>query len=303
MKTQGRSLELFFIDGRPDGMLTAEVFNWTGHVLRIPRTQIFEALARPESSYTGVYVLIGEHQGEPLAYIGEAEDMRSRLKDHVVRKDWWDYAVLITSASNNLHKAHVKYLESRLVEIAREVAAIPLENGNTPPRSSLSEAAIANMESFMETLMMVLPAIRVDMFLKKTRTLSVEPAPNGMTRNEVIFEFSMPRQGLTATAVLNAGELTVKAGSAARAEWVGDKKHAANYLKLYEDLVANGILALNGDHRQFTKDYAFSSPSAAAAVVSGRLANGRTSWVLKSTGQTYADWEEDMIQKQGDVNA
>ena len=26
MTSQGRSLELFFVDGRPDGMLTAEVF-------------------------------------------------------------------------------------------------------------------------------------------------------------------------------------------------------------------------------------------------------------------------------------
>jgi hypothetical protein len=35
----GRSLELYFIDGHPEGMLTAEVFNWTGHVLKFPRAQ------------------------------------------------------------------------------------------------------------------------------------------------------------------------------------------------------------------------------------------------------------------------
>ena len=43
---QGRSLELFFIDGKPEGMLTAEVFNWTGHILMTPRTQISEARKR-----------------------------------------------------------------------------------------------------------------------------------------------------------------------------------------------------------------------------------------------------------------
>ena len=64
----GRSLELYFIDDRPDGMLTAEVFNWTGHVLRSPRTRLAGALKRPEASRTGVYVLIGERDGEPLAY-------------------------------------------------------------------------------------------------------------------------------------------------------------------------------------------------------------------------------------------
>jgi len=34
-------------------MLTAEVFNWTGHVLVTPRTQIGAALARKEAQFTG----------------------------------------------------------------------------------------------------------------------------------------------------------------------------------------------------------------------------------------------------------
>ena len=54
----------------------------------------------------------------------------------------------VTSAANNLHKAHVKYLEARLIEEARSVKRINLENGTTPSRSGLSEAAQANMESF-----------------------------------------------------------------------------------------------------------------------------------------------------------
>jgi hypothetical protein len=296
MKAQGRSLELFFIDGRPDGMLTAEVFNWTGHVLRVPRTQIVEGLRRSETSYTGIYVLIGELDGQPLAYIGEAEDMRLRIKDHIIRKGWWEYAILITSASNNLHKAHVKYLESRLVEIARDVAAIPLENGNTPPRSSLSEAAISNMEGFLEVLMMVLPAIRVDMFLQKSRSPDMDRAPLQDNTDDMVFEFNMPRQGLKATARLNAGELIVKAGSQARAAWVGDRKQNTHYWKLFDELVTSGVLVVQGEHRHFAKDYAFSSPSAAAAIVAGRSANGRISWVLRSTGQTYADWEEALVQ-------
>ena len=81
MKVNGRSLHLFFTNGRPDGMLTAEVFIWTGHVLRIPRTQLKEALARPETDYTGVYILIGDLNGRNLAYIGEAEKLSKRIKE------------------------------------------------------------------------------------------------------------------------------------------------------------------------------------------------------------------------------
>src|SRR3954465_6026096 len=97
---KGRSLELFFIDGRPDGMLTAEVFNWTGHVLMTPRTQVSEALKRKEADFAGVYILLGEENEKPLAYIGEAENVGDRIRNHDIKKDWWTSAVLITSADN-----------------------------------------------------------------------------------------------------------------------------------------------------------------------------------------------------------
>src|ERR1700761_2063364 len=103
--TAGRSLELYYIDGRPDGMLTAEMFNWTGHVLMAPRTQLAEALARIEASYAGAYLLLGERDGEALAYVGEGEDISARIKSHDVNKDWWTAAILVTTAGNKLNKA------------------------------------------------------------------------------------------------------------------------------------------------------------------------------------------------------
>lgn len=296
MNIQGKSLELFFIDGRPDGMLTAEVFNWTGHVLRVPRTQLKDGIARPEASYTGVYVLLGEKDGEPLAYVGEAEDMRERLRSHAAQKDWWDSVVLITASANNLHKAHVKYLESRLVEIARDVNKAVLENGNTPPKPSLTESAIANMESFLDTLMMVLPAIRVDNFLSKKReTAAVD---TNIEQASPIFQMRVAKHNIHATAILREGEMIVQKGSEVRGKWAGDLQAKTHYFKLHDDLVQSGIIQSNKQGGVMLEDYAFSSPSAAAAVVAGRSANGRTSWVLQSDSQTtYADWESSQLQE------
>lgn len=295
MTVQGRSLELFFVNGRPDGMLTAEVFNWTGHVLRTPRTQLKEALARTEAGYTGVYFLISDTDDQPRLYVGEAEDMRKRLKDHAVNKDWWDIAILVTSAANNLHKAHVKYLESRLVEIATDVGIADLDNGNVPPRSSLSEAAQSNMESFIETLMMVLPAIRVDAFLSKKRTsppTDLQAAPN---EQPILFECTVPKHNVRARAVLRDGEMIVLAGSQVRPKWVGDRTYKTSYFKIHDELVSNGTIAVTSDGAKMTQDFAFSSPSAAAAVVSGRSTNGRIAWVIPQTGKTYAEWEAENL--------
>lgn len=286
----GRSLELYFVDGKPDGMLTAEVFNWTGHVLKIPRTRIVDGLKRPEAAYTGVYILVGTDEGEPKIYVGEAETLRDRLRQHLAQKEWWDDAIVITTAGDALHKAHVKYLEARLVETAHSVGKARIENGNTPTRSSLNEAAAANMESFLDTLMMVLPAIRVDQFDEKKRTVRaavVAPIPTTETK----FLFEMPKHGVQAEAVLRDGEMIVRKGSSVRPEWVGDRKHNTHYHKLHDELVANNIIAVQGGTGVFTEDYAFSSPSAAAAIVSGRSANGRKEWLLEGTKTTYAEWE------------
>ncbi|MDQ7070177.1 MAG: GIY-YIG nuclease family protein [Rhodobacterales bacterium] len=292
---KGRSLELYFIDGKPDGMLTAEVFNWTGHVLMIPRTRIVDALKRGEAGYTGVYILLGETENGAQAYIGEAEDLGMRLRGHVAKKDWWETAVLITSTANNLHKAHVKYLESRLVEMAQETKRTPLENGNSPTRSSLSEAATANMEEFLETLMMVLPAIQVDMFVNKAKSSRSTAKTTSSPAVNHLFELVSPRLGIHATAELKDGEMILKKESIVREKWVGRASLNSGYKSLRDQLVENGILDQTMKSATFNTDYAFSSPSAAAAVVLGRAANGRTEWKLKGTNTTYAEWEAEQL--------
>lgn len=287
---EGRSLELYFIDGRPDGMLTAEVFNWTGHVLMTPRTRIGAALARKEAGYTGVYVLLGENDGQPTAYIGEGEDISDRIRSHDIRKDWWSSAVLVTSAANNLNKAHVKYLEARLVEEARTLKRVALDNGNTPPRPGLSEAAQANMEAFLGYLFMVLPALGVYMFDKKTRPVIVQNAtePEASTLR---FTLTNRKQSLSASAILQDGEFIVEAGSQARLQWEGRSGNETGYATLHEELRKSGVLKASGDHCRFTQNYAFRSTSAAAAVVNGRSSNGTVEWRLDGSDTTYKEWE------------
>lgn len=80
---QGRSVRLFLVDGSPQGLITAEIMNWTGHVLTGPRTKLAELVQRPESSRTGVYFLMGSDPDGgalPLVYIGESDDVATRLK-------------------------------------------------------------------------------------------------------------------------------------------------------------------------------------------------------------------------------
>ena len=77
MIPQGRSIELFFHDGDPDGMTTATIpFQWTGHVLVTNRTQVFDALKEPETGQPGVYLMVGEKDGNLTLYVGETDEIR-----------------------------------------------------------------------------------------------------------------------------------------------------------------------------------------------------------------------------------
>lgn len=297
---RGQSLELFFINGNPDGMLTAEVFNWTGHVLVAPRTQIAEALARREASYTGVYLLLGEVDGEAYGYVGEGEDISERIRTHDTKKDWWTIAVFIVASANTLNKAHVKFLEARLIEQARAVGKLKLENGNTPSRPSLSEAAEANMEIFLDNLLMVLPAVRIDSFLQKKRP--TEPRRLLQPAEPPRFELLLKKENIRATARLVAGEFIVEAGSMARKSWVGDRAHNTHYWRLFDDLVGAGVLEDLGTHRIFKENYAFSSTSAAGAIVTGRSTAGPITWKVMGSDKTYRDWENEILKNGASPN-
>ncbi|AWB47615.1 DUF4357 domain-containing protein [Gemmobacter aquarius] len=290
----GRSIELFLVDGRPEGLLTAKVFNWTGQVLKAPRLAIREALGRSEARFTGVYILLGERDGGNLAYVGEGEEISERIKSHEANKDWWTDVVFITTSANELNKAHVKYLESRLVELARIAAYCPLENGNNPPRPSLSEAARANMEEFLDTLLMVLPTLGIELFRNRARISNlVNPSqPASATADEVLFRIQNPNFGVDAKARLANDEFIVLAGSIIR-RWIGKGEHSFGYRELQAKLFEGGLAQeTDAAHAVLAVDYAFNSPSAAAAVVLGRPANGRTEWVTSNTGMQFKDWEE-----------
>lgn len=291
-----QTLQLFYIDGRPDGMLTASVFNWTGRVLMAPRTRLSEAIMRPEARHTGVYILLGvDDDGAPHGYIGEGEDVSSRIRSHETTKDWWTSVVFVSGDENKLNKAHVQYLEARLIEIARSIGKMRLDNGTSPSRPSLSEADEANMEAFLDYLLMVLPALRIDSFLEDRRPAAIsttaQPAlPRGIAR----FEMRNQKHGIKGTARLQNGEFIVESGSIAKFGWRESSNHV--YRRLFEELVRAGVLAPHGQaHRIFTADYAFRSPSAAAAVLNGRAANGQEVWRVPGSRTTYRQWEEQQL--------
>jgi len=301
--TYGRSIRLFLVDDTPNGLITAEIVNWTGHVLTGPRSKLSEIIQRPECARTGVYFLVGpnpENDLRPMVYIGETDDVAKRLKQHnrpedQGGKDFWEKVCLVTSKDANLTKAHVKYLESRLIQAAKEVGRCKLLNGTAEDYGNLPEADRADMAYFVDQVRVILPVLGFDFLRGHPPSLSPQPkqtvSPEGSSPT---FRLETKKYGIVAHARERNGEFFVLADSLAAMKWTGQ---SASYHALFDQLCQDGILVEDGNgHRYFATDQPFSSPSAAAAVVNGRNTNGRTAWKVEGSGETYAEWQDKQIQ-------
>lgn len=300
--TQGRSLRLFLVDGTPNGLLTAEIMNWTGHVLSGPRTKLSELVQRPECARTGIYFLVGsdpENSFRPLVYIGESDDVATRLRQHNREesrggKDFWEKVCLITSKDQNLTKSHVKYLESLLIRNATNVGRCQLVNGTAHDYVNLPESDQADMAFFADQIRIVLPVLGYDFLRVPVRTTApASPASQDTAAESPTFRLKVPHTEHVATGQEVDSEFVVLTGSYARSGWEGTSR---GYETLFKQLCESAVLVEDESGlRRFSADYAFSSPSAAAAVVSGRSANGRKAWVADDSGLTYGAWQEQLV--------
>lgn len=295
----GRTIQLFLVDGMPNGLMVASIHGWTGSVLVATQATFARLLARPEVERTGVYILYGpdpENAALGRVYIGEGESVGQRISQSAGSRDFWESAVVITTSDDVLTKGHIQYLEARLIADAKSAGRVSLDNGTLPDagKRRLPEADRANMESFLANLRVVLPVIGLDM-LKPQSTIARPTIRSEEPAQEAKFELRH-KSGITAFAIEEDGEFVVLKGS----EALKDAGFASNsYAALREGLMKNGTLRIApaGDRYLFTSSHTFRSPSAAAATVLDRNANGRIEWCLPGTKTTYADWQDQSVKK------
>ena len=273
------TIKMYLAHGDPKRLRTAELSNWTGKAVAGPRSEFEDVLARPESEKSGIYLLTGTdpETGKPAIYIGEAENIRSRIKSHV-DKDFWNQAIYFVSKDENLTKAHIRYLEGRLIELSRAAARALVTNGQSSG-AKLPESDREDMEVFLEKMCQLLPVLGVDLFVPACT------APLG-ARAVLVCEI----KGLKARGYRTPnGFLVLKESEAVARERASSEKWPWPR-NMRQALKSDGILSEDGDRLVFTSNYEFASPSAAAAVVHGGHANGLLAWKT-SIGKTLKEIE------------
>ncbi|MBX5463365.1 MAG: GIY-YIG nuclease family protein [Steroidobacteraceae bacterium] len=275
----GFSVRIFIPSGEPEALRIVEKSNWTGQGLVFPRAQFAEARQRSELKRTGVYILWGPGESGqlPRVYVGEGDLVLSRLDQHARQKDFWTHAAVFTSKDQNLNKAHVQYLEARLVALASEAKRAELDNGNVPQMPALSEADAADAESFLGDLLLCLPLMGVSLF---------EKARANVDGSRLLY---LRAKGIEASGVDGSEGFVVRAGSQAVKDEVASIHPYMSELR--KSLLAQGVLEAAGTCYRLTQDYTFNSPSTAAGVLLGRSFNGRIEW-KDAKGRTLRELQE-----------
>lgn len=300
MTTFGKSIRIYLKDGTVTGIKIGEVVNQTIQSISCPRLRTTELSDNVEAKRPGVYSLFGqdEETNEPKAYIGEAENVYDRLQNHIANKDFWNEVIFFVSKDENLTKSHVKYLESRLIQIAFSTKRYKIDNSNQSQLSSLPPADRDAMEEFLIYIKLLIGVLGhklledITSIAKKKE--DVTPVIDVAQDNQTLIaksnlELFLSISGLNARALQTDEGIVVLEGSEATISPTNSLQ--PGYREFREKLITNGTLKLVGDKYIFQSNVLFNTASPAAAIVVGYNINGPHNWKDKS-GKTLKEIEK-----------
>ena len=262
-----KTIQMFIFDGNPNGRIMCELSNWNGRVYKISRNELSEFSQRADSENTGVYFLFGkDEENNDTVYIGEAEKMFSRLKQHLRDSEYWNDCIVVISKDNLLNKAHVKYLENKFYMLAQNAGRSIVINNTIPTCSSISEYDEAMLHEFINNAKLLVNTLGYKVFD------TIEDTAVRQNDTEQYF-FIKAARGADAKGMIVSDGFAVMKGSTIAFSTVQSMSDSLK--KLRDSLIKKEIIDKNF---KLTRDYIFTSPSLAAAIVMGRNANGRTEW-------------------------
>ena len=147
-----RTITTFLIDGVPEGNRYAFISNRICRMYVVYRSNLDILSTRQDLQTPAFYVLLGEDEKtNPMAYIGETENFRERVKDHDSKKTFWQKALVFVAKDSTTTKADVQYLEYLAIPEARKANNYVLaENKQTPKEPNLPEHRKSDMDDFFE---------------------------------------------------------------------------------------------------------------------------------------------------------
>lgn len=277
----GKSIELFLANGTADSLIIAELSNWNGKAIKIPRIEVQEC-KREDITEPGVYFLFcKEEDNSDSVYIGESENVKERLVQHIrdysadKESYYWTTAVVFTG--RDLNKALIRYLEDRLVSEARIARRYAILTKNTYGKTVLKESQIAAMEEFIDNIKVLINALGY----KVLEPMVVNDSAAVSDSEKLYINVGNQK----AEGIVTTEGFVLLAGAVIN-EKVAAKSLTKGALALRNKLIEAGKVK----ELETTEDILFSSSSAAADFVMGYSVSGPKTW-KNSHGKTLKEIE------------
>lgn len=279
----GKSIELFLANGTADSLIIAELSNWNGKAIKIPRIEVPDC-KRDDITEPGVYFLFcKEEDNSDSVYIGESENVKERLVQHIrdysseKEKYYWTTAVVFTG--RDLNKALIRYLEDRLVADARKAKRYEILTKNTYSKTVLKESQIAAMEEFIDNIRILINALGY-----KVLEPMVVNDPAVKADNEKLF--------ITVGNARAEGYVTTEGFVLLAGAIINEKIAEKSLSKGMRELRVKLITSNKVKDLTTVEDILFSSSSAAADFVMGYSVSGPKTW-KNAAGKTLKEIEKE----------
>lgn len=270
----GKIIELFLTKGTSDKLTIAELSNWNGKAIKIPRIEVADC-ALEDLEQAGVYFLFCKEDSESdSVYIGESENIKDRLMQHIndyqyeKEKYYWHTAVIFIG--RDLNKALIRYLENRFFEIAKECHRYSILTKQTYKNTVIKDSQKAAMEEFIDNVKILINTLGYKVLEPLTHKDSDNTSPN-----EALLYIN--KGNVIATGRVTFEGFVVLKGSTIN-EKLSIKSVSARIVKLRDKYLSDGTV----ENLTFTEDTLFSSSSAAADFILGYSASGPRTWTDKS---------------------
>lgn len=282
----GKSIQVYLPQGEIDGIKVASIANRDLEGIFIPRSKINLF----EENKVAIYLLVGidEKTEQETIYVGETEEVAKRITQHDKGKTFWDYAIVFISKTGDLNKADIKFLEYNIYEQIKGAARYKLENSSVPKESHVVNTRKAELFDYLETIKFILgAAYRIYPFksIYKQEDIQYKKQYIELLKNEIDEEekeiFYINKKEIQAKGYLLGEEkkFVVLAGSTGRIKLSAtnlDLKSAR--CRLYDQLLAQGVIEEQENNIIFTTEYIFNSPSQASDLLTLTSTNGWKTW-------------------------
>lgn len=315
-------------EGKTYGYTTYRMYTRNITISKLPRTlldNLGEYEDHKELQFAGIYFLTNSSVDDPRIYVGQAGErttgsgLLTRIREHNLKKKFWDTAYLIAPTDDSWEATELKYLEHTFYRLALEANSYTLENGNVPSSGKIAREKKIGLQHLATEILLMLRASGHQMFgypSESKTTQSKRPDSEPISPVEVTMDSSAvdtPTDSIEADspqipdvfthAVFCIEHKGLKHPARARLVSISDnhveievfdgeilglkepRQYTPRYLRERELLKIARDEQISAGHIEglkITRPIKFASPSTASTFVLGYSSNGKRDWVLES---------------------